>query len=277
MRRFLMIVAILVVIVLAGGWWVWGNLPEITGWWIEQNSGGIMDGPVDIEDIQWTGSGVRLEKIIGKLRTRQGPMPFVVHSVASIDPLTFFYKKKPVRFSFEGLKPEASDSPGIYGEFVVHFANEFSLDLTAEMDKIALEDLRWIDPANLAGASGALKGGLKYSRRGNESPHFEANLDSPEPGGFFQSKFFDLFLPYLPASSQKQRVEQLANTGERLVKFKAAELTASMPDANRMKIFLRILILDYNLDLKLNVEIRTDAEDAFFKIAQWMGMIEVQS
>ncbi|HQB12523.1 MAG TPA: hypothetical protein PLX96_06065 [Candidatus Omnitrophota bacterium] len=277
MRCFLMIVAILAIIVLAGGWWVWGNLPEIAGWWIEQNSRGVLDGPVEIGDIQWVGSGVRLEKIAGKLRTRQGPAPFVARSVASVDPLTFFYKKKQVRFSFEGLKPEGSDSPGVYGEFVVHFANEFSLDLAAEMDKIALEDLRWIDPANLAGASGALKGSLRYSQMGNEPPHFEVNLDSPEPGGFLQAKFFDLFLPYLPASSQKQRVEQLASTGERLVKFKVAGLTASMPDAHRMKIFLRILILDYNLDLKLNVEVRTDSEDAFLKIAQWMGVVEVQS
>jgi hypothetical protein len=49
-----------------------------------------------------------------------------------------------------------------------------------------------------------------------------------------------------------------------------------MPSGDRVKVLLHILILDYNLNLTLNAEIRTDSKNAFFKIAQYLGMVEVK-
>jgi len=102
------------------------------------------------------------------------------------------------------------------------------------------------------------------------------SLDAPEPGGNLQAKFFEIFMPYLPRSAQKEKVAGLVSEGQKLVRYKAAGLEVSMPQSNEMKILLRILVLDYNLKLMLNMTVRTDSEDAFSKIAQILGLIEVK-
>ncbi|OQA55369.1 MAG: hypothetical protein BWY42_01480 [Candidatus Omnitrophica bacterium ADurb.Bin277] len=141
---------------------------------------------------------------------------------------------------------------------------------------MTLEDFRWLDPDNLDGASGKVGGHIRFRRTGDQAPFFEMTLDAPDPGGSLQAKFFDLFLPYLPASVQRKRVEKLAGRGERLVRFKTADLKVEMPEGDRMKVLLHILVLDYNLKLQLSMEVRTDSENALLKIARWMGVVEVK-
>jgi hypothetical protein len=277
MRRFL-IVTILILAVLASAFiLLWRSLPDLAEKWIAENHYGVLEGPVELGAIRpEPGAKFRIEGIRGALRTRQGAVPFTMDSVVSVDPVTFFLQGKPVRFSFGGLKPEGSVSSGVCGEFLLRFATRFRFELTARMDGLSIEDLRWLDPASLEGASGAVRGTIRYAQEGDDPPVFEMRLDAPEPGGLLQAKFFDLFLPYLPASAQKKIVQKLAGKGERLVQFRQADLAVSMPSGDRVKVLLHILILDYNLNLTLNAEIRTDSKNAFFKIAQYLGMVEVK-
>ena len=78
-------------------------------------------------------------------------------------------------------------------------------------------------------------------------------------------------VPHLPESAQKDKIARIVAEGPWLIRYKKANVEISMPENNVMKIFLRILLLDYNLELNLNTEIRTDSKNAFTQITQAMG------
>ena len=219
---------------------------------------------------------VRLEGISGAFQTRQGPVPLEVRSLASENSLLLLLSAKPVRFVVEGIHPRGSVRQGMKGTFSFRGGKDWQFEFLADFNDTDLEDLRWIDPQNLGGATGDVKGTIKYLQSAESDPVFEMKLDAPEPGGALQAKFFDLFLPYLPQSAEKERVARLVTKEQRLVKYQTAGLEVQMPQSDRMKILLRILVLDYNLKLTLNVDIKTDSKDTFFQIARIMGLIEVK-
>ncbi len=106
-------------------------------------------------------------------------------------------------------------------------------------------------------------------------PEFSLDLEAPEPGGNIQARFFDLFLPYLPASLQKERVQKVSES-QQLVRYGRAALRVNLVRSDNMKILLQIFIPGYNLKLTLNSTILTDQKDAFSQIARLMGLIEVK-
>jgi len=215
---------------------------------------------------------LHLNGITGKLQTRQGPVPLAIKSLESQDPLLLFISQKPVRFLFEGLRPEISSRAGISGDFMVQTGPASRFELNSDLGKTGLEDWQWIDPQNLGGATGSLKGSLTFRQISGREPEFSMDLEAPEPGGNIQARFFDLFLPYLPTPVQKERVQKVSQS-QQLIRYTRAALRASMPQSDLMKILLQIFIPAYNLKLTLNTTLRTDEKSAFSQIARLMGLI----
>lgn len=218
---------------------------------------------------------IHLTGITGKLQTRQGPVPLEVRSLESQDPLFLFLSQKPVRFLFTGLRPQESSRPGISGTLTIRTGKTWSFECSADFGKTDLEDWQWLDPQNLGGATGAMKGNMTFRQTFGQEPTFSMDLEAPQPGGNIQARFFDLFLPYLPASLQKDKVKK-ASESQELVRYTQAALKVSLPQSDNMKIFLQIFIPAYNLKLTLNSQIKTDQKDAFSQIARLMGLIEVK-
>jgi len=215
---------------------------------------------------------IRLTGITGKLQTRHGPVPLAVKSLESQDTLFLFIFQKPVHFIFEGIRPEISSRIGISGDFTIQTGPASRFELTADLGKTSLEDWQWLDPQNLGGATGAMKGSLTFRQVSGREPEFSMDLEAPEPGGNIQARFFDLFLPYLPASLQKERVQEVSKS-QQLVRYGRAALRVNLPQSDNMKILLQIFVPAYNLKLTLNALIRIDEKNAFSQIARVMGLI----
>jgi hypothetical protein len=218
---------------------------------------------------------VRLTGITGQLQTRQGPVPLEIRSLESQDTLFLFFTQKPVRFIFEGIRPQISSRKGISGNFIIQTGLAPRFELTADLGKTSLEDWQWLDPQNLGGATGAMQGSLTFRQVSGREPEFSMNLEAPEPGGSIQARFFDLFLPYLPTSLQKERVQKVSKS-QQLVQYGRAALRVDLAQSDNMKILLQIFIPAYNLKLTLNATIRTDEKTAFSQIARLMGLVEIK-
>ena len=218
---------------------------------------------------------LHIERITGRLKTRQGSVPLEIRSLDSQDPLFLFIIQKPVRFIFEGIRPQGSSRDGISGTSVIQSGPTSRFEFIADFSKTALDDWQWLDSQNLGGATGAIKGNLTFRQVSGRGPEFIMDLEAPSPGGSIQARFFDLFLPYLPASLQKERVQKITQT-QKLIHYDRAALKIGLPQSDHMKILLQIFIPDYNLRLTLNVAIKADQKDAFSQIARIMGLIEVK-
>jgi hypothetical protein len=260
--------------------WTLPRLPELERSLVEKlaNSSAkeYFAGSIHIEKVSLDRHlKIRLSGITGKLQTRQGPVPLAIKSLESQDPLFLFISQKPVRFIFEGIRPQISSRVGISGDFVIQTGPAPRFELTADLGKTGLEDWQWLDPQNLGGATGSMKGILTFRQIAGHEPEFSLDLEAPEPGGNIQARFFDLFLPYLPTSLQKERVQQVSQS-QQLVQYNRAALKVSLLQSDNMKILLQIFIPAYNLKLTLNATIRTDEKTAFSQIARLMGLIEVK-
>lgn len=218
---------------------------------------------------------IHFGKITGKLKTRQSPVPLEIATLRSENSLVSLITQKPVRFTFTGMRPQGSSRPGVSGIFVIQTGKIWHVEGSADFGKTDLEDWQWLDPKNLEGATGAMKGSLTFRQTFGKEPELDITLEAPPPGGNIQAKFFDLFLPYLPTAVQKEKVKKVV-VGPRSVRYDRASLKVSLPQSDKMKILLEIFIPAYNLILKLNADLRTDQKGGFSQIAQLMGLIEVK-
>jgi len=261
---------------------VWGflRLPRtghsLLEWQFNRSAKEYFADSIRIEKVSWARPfKIHLSRITGQLQTRQGPVPLAIRSLESQDPLFLFISQKPVRFIFEGLRSQVSSRMGISGNFVIQTGSASRFELTSDLGKTALEDWQWLDPQNLDGATGAMKGSLTFRQISGQEPEFSLDLEAPEPGGNIQARFFDLFLPYLPTSLQKERVQKVSKS-QQLVRYGRAALRVNLSQSDLMKVLLQIFIPAYNLKLTLNATVRTDEKNAFSQIARLMGLIEVK-
>lgn len=260
--------------------WVTPRLPEIERNLLErrlnQVSQEFFAGSIRIQGVTLNRQlRARITELSGKLQTRQGPVPLEIRFIESLDPLSYFLEKKPIRFIFEGFRPEKSTRSGVSGTFTIDASSASNFEFTADFGSSDLEDWQWLDPQNLTGATGATKGSLTFRQAAGKDPEFHIDIESPQPGGNIQAKFFDLFLPYLPVSTQKEKVRDMTQK-EQLIRYQKGSLKVDLLQSDRMKILLQIFIPDYNLKLTLNADLRTDRKDAFSQIARIMGLIEVK-
>ncbi len=270
----------LIVALLALALWVSPRIPGLEKDILEQlfnrSTKEYFNGSIRIEKVSLDRHfRIHLAGITGKLKTRQGPVPLAIKSLESQDPLFLFFSQKPVHFLFEGIRPEISSRMGLSGDFTIQTGPTPRFELNADLGKTGLEDWQWLDPQNLGGATGSMKGSLMFRQIAGREPEFSLDIEAPEPGGNIQARFFDLFLPYLPTPLQKERVQKVAES-QQLIRYARAALKADMPQSDRMKILLQIFIPAYNLKLTMNTTIRTDEKSTFSQIARLMGLIEVK-
>lgn len=234
------------------------------------------DGSLRVEKVSFDRHlKIRITGITGSLKTRQGSAALGISSVESQDSLFLLALQKPVRFIFEGIRPQGTSRAGISGHFLFQTGPAGRFELFADFGATGLEDWQWLDPQNLAGATGTTQGSLTFRQAAGQEPLFDLDLEAPEPGGNIQARFFDIFLPYLPAGVQKEKIQKFSKS-QKLIGYKKAVLQASLPQSDQLKILLQIFIPDYNLKLTLNALIKTDQKDAFSQIARLMGLIEVK-
>lgn len=279
-RILLTLLAALLVATLGLTLWAVPRLPELERSLLEQlannASKDYFNGSLRIQKARLDRHlKIRIEGVTAQLKTRQGPVPLAVKSLESQDSLFLFISQKPVRFTFEGIRPEISSRAGISGDLLIQTGPASRFELTADLGKTGLEDWQWLDPENLGGVSGSMKGSLTFRQISGREPEFNMDLEAPEPGGNIQARFFDLLLPYLPTSPQRDRVQK-ASKSEQLVQYHRAALRVNLTQSDNVKILLQIFIPAYNLKLTVNTTVRTDAKDAFSQIARIMGLIEVK-
>lgn len=212
--------------------------------------------------------------IRAQLKTREGSVPFQIESLISEEPLTHFARNLPVRFRFQGLRTAASQYEGAEGLLTVLGGKDGYVDFRSEVKSLGLEDLTWLNPDNLEGSTGRMTGHMTFRSDARQDPALGMELLIQEPGGRIQAQFFDLLLPYLPEFKNVDKIKTLASQ-KSLVKYKNAALIVTLKESDKMKVFLHIMIPDYNISLNLNLEIRTDKKNAFMEIAQLLGLFEV--
>lgn len=229
-----------------------------------------LDGPVRLKRVVLDRSlKVSVEGIEAVLKTENGNFPFEISRVQSRQPLYRVLSQDGLTFDLAGVRPLQSPRQGVEGTFVVRAGPKWFSKAELRVHEIGLEDVRWLNPENLDGASGAMKGSITFGSNYLDQIGFSLDLSVAKPGGQLQERFFQTLRPYLPALPLKQ--------GQVLVGYDEADLRMNLESADKIKGFLHIRVPEYNLNLNLNLEIRLDEENAFSKLFWLMGLIRVQT
>ena len=237
----------------------------------------FFDNSLTLQDIRLSREGrLRLSGLKGTYRSQEGAIPIEAMEIASREPLTELLKGGTVHFDFQGVRPRESLLEGIRGEARVRIFPEWHLELRADILSLELRDLAALSPENLTGSSGTLKGVLTAVTDARADPIFGLVLNVFEPGGSIQARFFDAITPYLPQTQAQTRVKAIASS-DRMVAYRNAHLNIGLISPQEMKIFLHILIPEYNLDLNINVQVRVDKNNAFLELAQLMGLAQIKA
>ncbi len=280
MKRKFLFISISILVVLGAILWAYPRLPEWERTLLEdianRSSKEYFDGSFRIGKLSLDRHfKVRVTGITGNFKTRRGPVPLEIASVESQDPVYFFLTQKPVRFNFTGFRSRGCTRPGTSGTVMLKSGKDWRIEFNADLSATDLEDWQWLEPDNLEGSTGAMKGSLSFRQSAGREAEFSMDLEAPQPGGSIQARFFDIFLPYLPTAVQKEKVRKVAQSKE-LVRYDRASVKISLPQSDDLKILLEIFIPVYNLKLKLNANVKTDQKDAFAQIARIMGLVEVK-
>lgn len=237
----------------------------------------VFSGSIRIRDARLTRElKLELEGITAEMHSRKGSVPIEIGSVRSQSSLLHLFDKASVLFTFDDAGLAHSRRAGAQGTFHVRLGNHWRFQLDSDIQEIGMEELEWIDPQSLHGASGTLSGKATAEAGQGIDPHFQLELRTDVSGGYVQARLLDSFLSYVPQTDKRDRIKLLVAQGG-LVQFQRGILTIQLTDPRKLKILLSMMVLEYNLDLNLNVEVRVDSDRAFFQVAQLMGLITVQA
>ncbi len=215
---------------------------------------------------------LHLEKLGATLQTASGPVPVEILSLASEGSVLRFFSKEGLVLSFEGIRPRGSKHKGIGGKIFLKGGKKGFFILEGDVQSLDLEELRWMEPERLKGATGEIKGKVKFRQNAREAPVFSIEVHVDQPGGEVARHLFDLLVPYLPELAQTARARSQSH--KEIVEFRDASLALKMEKSDQMKIFLHMRVPDYNLDLNLNIEIRIDEQNGFYRLTELMGLIK---
>ncbi len=218
---------------------------------------------------------LHLSGLRGEMVTRERPVAIELARIDSIEPLPRILLLKPVHFDFAGLRPISSPLQGVSGKARVKPGWKWAFELAADIESLGLEDIIWVNPDSLAGSTGRMTGVLEIKADYTGHSEFTMDLAVPDPGGNLQARFFEVVTPYLPKKSSKKKTTALAETHE-VIGYKQASLSAKLENDDQVKMLLRILIPDYNLNLNLNLLVKVDEKNAFLKLFELMGILQEQ-
>lgn len=214
-----------------------------------------------------------VEGIGGKLNSDEGSIPFEVDAIKSDGSVFKLFSTNGLTFYFYRFRVANLKSQGVDGIFIFRGTSRWFLDLTGDVKSMDLSELTWADPINLKGAKGALSGQFHLRMGATENTFLETSMRAAS-GGELGAHFFSLLLPYLPTSSEEQ-VKLISSRGG-LVRFQNGALDMNTVSPSELKVLLRILVPDYNLNLNLNMTVKLDKDNAFGDVAQILGLIKVR-
>lgn len=188
--------------------------------------------------------------------------------------MAHFVMRRPVFFIFDGVLLHDSLWQGMKGQ--AESRPDGFLRLEAEILGIGLEDLAPLNPGNLKGSTGEMRGKITLETKPGGEPVFMAELHAQRPGGKIPSRFFEGLLPYLPQVKNRQELEAIIRIAG-LVSYNEADFTIASVRPGLMKVFLHMRIPDYNLNLNLNMQIRTDEENFFQALPGWMRTFKAEA
>jgi len=218
----------------------------------------------------------RINGLNADLQTANGPLPIEVDLIYSQNSLTDLLYGAPLHVQFSGARVTGSNYPGMQGDAFLHASQDKPFTLTAEVEGIGLEDLIIFNPDSLKGSSGKMIGSISLSAHEKNRSTLSLKLDVDKPGGTLQARFFDLLLPYLPQLKDDKRLRGLAAQNE-ILRYDNAHIVMEWMKPTEIKVFLHILIKQYNIDLNLNLTIRMDRESSFIELGELLGFIEVKA
>ncbi len=210
------------------------------------------------------------------LQSKNRPIPIEIREISTQSPFTNIFKPGGLVFYFQGAHLQSSKRIGVSGSFKIHGIRKWQVDLKTNAIDIDLDEFIWLNPENLEGSTGHLDGNLTFETNSLGETDLTSDLKVALPGGNLQGKFFGLIAPYLPSPAAKMITEQLASSGG-LVRYQNAELNLNLIRSNQLKVVLKILIPDYNLDLNLNLLIRLDKDHSFAELAYLMGFVKIKT
>lgn len=220
------------------------------------------------------GLKMHLTDVQATLKSKEGPAPLELEGIHSQASLLDYFSPKGTKIDFQGLKPQGSASKGISGRAELKSEGGGHFHLEAKIEALDLSEIEWINEDNLKGSKGLLTGTITSDGKYTEEPHFQVILASKD--GLVQAKFFSVLLPYLPALPTKDKMIQLSQAGA-VLPFKDAAIRMEMKEPGKLKIFLHVLIPDYNVSLNINFEIRLEDTVSFTQLARTLGLLKVNA
>lgn len=236
----------------------------------------ILQGSVAIKSVSLRPNlDIQLEGIQAALHTKSRAVPLELRSVRSRGSIVRFFSREGGRFEFEGLGFQGSRHAGLQGAGQIRAWPQWFLDLRIEVQGLGLEEIDWVNPENLSGSRGHLKGKIRFRADAGGVIGTNADLRVDPPGGRLPARFLELLKPYLPQLSVRREVETLL-ANQPLVDFREASVKLELAESEPMKIFLHIGIPDYNLNLNVNLEVRLDEKNALQDLIRLVGLLELQ-
>jgi len=218
---------------------------------------------------------VHLDRFQGTLASESGNIPIEMGPLVSTGPVWEVFSENGLTLNFQKFRPSKTLREGIRGLCRIKAGRDWFFELKAEVVSLGLEDIEWFNPDALSGSAGEMRGSITLQTNALEEPKISADIHIAEPGGQMQSRFFDTLTPYLPQAKSKKQIQDLA-AHKGLVDFRNADLKIELKSTDNIKVFLHVLVPDYNLNLNLNIEIRIDEKNALLQIAQIMGLVKIK-
>lgn len=243
--------------------------------WVNQTQGDFFNRTLRIDGFNLKNDlRVSISSVRGTWQTEKGGFPFEVKDVELLDPVTHFILQKPEHITFKQIRSQDSNHVGLEGKMTLWNDKAQSFELETTVIELYLEELTALNPEVLKGSSGKLTGGFYLKTKKSGEQKMRLNLKVVPPGGRIQAHFFDVLLPYLPAADKAAlvRIRQMQTVG-----YKEGDIRAELGGKDSLKIFLNMKVPEYNLNLNLNLTIRVEDNEAFFRLAELMGLVKVES
>ena len=217
---------------------------------------------------------LRIEGFEGVLKTDQGAFPAEIGWIESRGPVYKVFSKEGLFFDFKNARPKESLREGVHGSVLFYAGREWFSRMQLEIESLGLEDVQWLDPNDLSGSSGEMKGSLTFVLNYKKEMSFYTDLKIAEPGGALQERFFESLKPYLPGVTKIEG--KIKVNGRDMVSFRTAHLNVRLLDSDTLIGLFQIQVPEYNINLNLNLTVKLDEKNAFSQLFDLMGLMKVQ-
>ncbi len=241
-------------------------------WKLNRETQPVFKDTVKIEKLILTRDlSVRMENLSARLQTKTGSAPLEIGTLNSRGPVPQLFSKDGLLFDFTGVRTAGSDAAGLHGVWQIVLGPEGFSDISADIDGLNFGDIVWMSPENLAGMTGLITGNLHLRSAVSGQVLIDSTLKVLPPGGEIQARFFQVLQPYLPGAAQPLLIQ--ATLSGAVVTYKEAEAHITLAKPDELNVFLYLLVPVYNLNIRLNLTVKLDEENAFGKLAQVMGLL----